>query len=183
MDWPVSELCSISLKIFLCESCFLAAENQTGNKRIFFKKQTIPCLSPCRGVLLTTQREEKTQTMKQAPCPPAVSVGKEQNQSKAIEHTQWPCLLPFLRHKAGGRVLFSPPPPTSPCHSGSLACWPPGCLLSFLRSSAGTVLTSSLTVQIAVLIHQLACSLIEWLWTCETVWGRNKSHLFVGNES
>jgi hypothetical protein len=65
-----SELCSISLKkkILLCEGCFLVAKNQTGNKRIFLffsfllflkNKQTIPCLSACRWVPLTTERSEK----------------------------------------------------------------------------------------------------------------------------
>lgn len=183
MDWSVSELCSISLKIFLCESCFLAAENQTGNKRIFFKKQTIPCLSACRGVLLTTQRERRP---KQWSKPPAhvLSVW-EKNKTKAKPlntHNGLVFHLPWGTKQEEERCSHHP----HPCLPAILAPWhagPPGCLLSFLPSSAGTGLTNSLTVQIAALIHPLACSLTEWLWMCETVWRRNKSPWFVGNES
>lgn len=70
--------------------------------------------------------------MKQAPCPRAVSVGKEQTQSQAIEQTQWPCFLPFLRHKAGwdSTVLASPTPSSLAFWlSGSLAACSPFSLL------------------------------------------------------
>lgn len=79
-------------------------------KHLVFFKRTFPWLSLCGWVLLTTQREERTQTMKQVPCPHFVSVGKEQNQGKAIEQTQWLCLLPFWRYKAGWDTLFCPQP-------------------------------------------------------------------------
>lgn len=120
------------------------------NLPFFFFKQTIPCLSLCRWVLLTTQREDRTQTMKQASCPRAVrGLRKEQNCSEAIEQTQWTCRLPFFRHKAGQDSAVLPAP--------SLllrAALPPGCLLSHGHSSQGSVLTSSLIVQSGVLIRQ-----------------------------
>lgn len=87
--------------------------------------------------------------MKQAPCPRAVSIEKEQNQCKAIEQTQWPCLLPFLRHKAGpdSSVLTTP----TPLFPGLPAPWLPAILSLVLPKHA---LASILTVQIVVLIHQ-----------------------------
>lgn len=64
--------------------------------------------------------------MKQAPCPRAVSIEKEQNQCKAIEQTQWPCLLPFFEAQSRTRQRGSHHPhPTLPWPPCSLAaCYP-----------------------------------------------------------
>lgn len=67
-------------------------------------------MSLCRWVLLTTQREERTQTMRCAPGPRAVRhLGKRQSQSKSTEQTRWPCRLPFLTHTAGQDREVPPP--------------------------------------------------------------------------
>lgn len=64
-------------------------------------------------------------------------------------------------------ALSSPPPPPSLPPSTPTPLYQPSC-------SQGTLLTSSLPVQIVVLIHQLVLQLIELLWIYETGWGEIK---------
>lgn len=87
-------------------------------KNLIFLKQTIPCLSLCRWVLLTTRREERIQTMKQAPCPRAVNVGKNKTKAKPLNKHNGLVYYLSWGTKQDRRTLFSSPPPTPPWHSG-----------------------------------------------------------------